>query len=257
MIGAVIGDAPRGGGLHRAGDRADPDLRRPGGDRGRERPAVQGAASADGRADAIGGAAHGAGRGRPGGQLDARPRHGARHDRHPRESARRGPTDARSSSTTRPRRYSGFARAATRTPGRRPRWTRSRAPRRFPRGKEWRAGRPCVVKPSTSPTSPSKAPTRARCERRSSRRAIARSWPCPLLREEQVIGVLAVIRKTPGEFAPEVVRAAHDVRHPVGPGDPERPALPRDREQEPAARGREPPQVRVPGQHVPRAADAR
>ena len=27
----------------------------------------------------------------------------------------------------------------------------------------------------------------------------------PLLREEQVIGVLAVSRKTPGDFAPEVV----------------------------------------------------
>ena len=45
-----------------------------------------------------------------------------------------------------------------------------------------------------------------------------------------------------------------DLRHPVGPRDPERSALPRDRGQEPAARGGEPPQVRVPRQHVPRAA---
>ena len=51
-------------------------------------------------------------------------------------------------------------------------------------------------------------------------------------------------------------RAPQDLRHPVGPGHPERPALPGDRGQEPAARGGQPPQVRVPRQHVPRAADA-
>ena len=38
-------------------------------------------------------------------------------------------------------------------------------------------------------------------------------------------------------------RAAADLRHPVGPGHPERPALPGDRGQEPAARGRQPAQV--------------
>ena len=36
-------------------------------------------------------------------------------------------------------------------------------------------------------------------------RAIARCSACPLLREDQVIGVLTVSRKTPGDFAPEVV----------------------------------------------------
>ena len=50
--------------------------------------------------------------------------------------------------------------------------------------------------------------------------------------------------------------APEDVRHPVGAGHPERPAVPRDRRQKPAARGREPPQVGVPREHVPRAADA-
>ena len=73
----------------------------------------------------------------------------------------------------------------------------------------------------------------------------------PLLREDQIIGSLSVNRKAPGAFAPEVIERPEDLRHAVGPGDPERPPLPRDRGQGPAARGREPPQVGVPGQHVP------
>ena len=51
--------------------------------------------------------------------------------------------------------------------------------------------------------------------------------------------------------------ASEDLRHPVRVGHPERAPVPRDRGQEPATRSREPPQVRVPRQHVPRAADAR
>ena len=78
----------------------------------------------------------------------------------------------------------------------------------------------------------------------------------PLLREEQIIGSLSLNRKAPGEFPPEVVERPEDLRHPVGPGHPERPALPGDRGQEPAARGGQPAQVRVPRQHVPRAAHA-
>ena len=51
-------------------------------------------------------------------------------------------------------------------------------------------------------------------------------------------------------------RPPEDVRDPVGAGDRERAPVPRDRGQEPPARGREPAQVGLPGQHVPRAADA-
>ena len=51
-------------------------------------------------------------------------------------------------------------------------------------------------------------------------------------------------------------RAAGDVREPVGPRHPERPPVPRARAQDPRARGGQPAQVRVPGQHVARAADA-
>jgi two-component system NtrC family sensor kinase len=50
-------------------------------------------------------------------------------------------------------------------------------------------------------------------------------------------------------------RAPQDVRDPVGPGHPERAPLPGARRQEPPARGRQPAQVGVPRQHVPRAAD--
>ena len=78
----------------------------------------------------------------------------------------------------------------------------------------------------------------------------------PLFLEERVIGALGVSRKTPGEFAPEIVRAPHDVCHPVGACHPERAPVPGDRGQEPAARSGQPPQVRVPRQHVPRAPDA-
>ena len=79
----------RGPSLLGQADRAPRDVRQPGGDRHRERPPVQRAAGADGRADAIGGAAHGAGRGRPCRQLDAGRRGGARHDRLARQPARR------------------------------------------------------------------------------------------------------------------------------------------------------------------------
>ena len=55
----------------------------------RERAAVQGAGGADGRADPVGRAADGAGRGQSGGELDAGRRDGARHDRLPRQPAGR------------------------------------------------------------------------------------------------------------------------------------------------------------------------
>ena len=51
-------------------------------------------------------------------------------------------------------------------------------------------------------------------------------------------------------------RSAEDLRDTVGAGHPERPALPGDRGEGPAARGREPAQERVPRQHVARAAHA-
>ena len=63
--------------------RAAQDLRRPGGDRHRERAAVHRAAGADARAHALGGRAAGPRRGQPGRQLHARSRGRARHHREP------------------------------------------------------------------------------------------------------------------------------------------------------------------------------
>ena len=54
----------------------------------------------------------------------------------------------------------------------------------------------------------------------------------------------------------ETARAAADLRQPVGARHRQRAAVPRAGAQERRAAGREPAQVGVPGQHVPRAADA-
>ena len=71
-----------------------------------------------------------------------------------------------------------------------------------------------------------------------------------------MLGGLVVNRTTPGAFSARGRRAAADLRHPVGAGHPERPPLPRAGGEEPAARGGQPAQDRVPGQHEPRAAHA-
>ena len=69
--------SPDGRALHRRRARAAPDIRRPGGDRHRERAAVPGAAGAQPRADRGAGAADGDQRGAEGHQpLDVRPRAG-------------------------------------------------------------------------------------------------------------------------------------------------------------------------------------
>ena len=76
----------------------------------------------------------------------------------------------------------------------------------------------------------------------------------PMVHEGRLIGCLGVTRNRPGDFPVETHRAAAHLRDAIGPGHPECPALSRDRGQEPAAGGGEPAQVRVPRQHVARAA---
>jgi GAF domain-containing protein len=76
----------------------------------------------------------------------------------------------------------------------------------------------------------------------------------PLIAEDQLVGALIVMRKRTGTFGGG--SAAPDFCHPICPGHPERPTLPGNRGQEPPARSRQPAQVRVSGQHVPRAAHA-
>ena len=72
-IGAITRHRRRTCDVLRPTDRHAPDLRRPGGHRDREHAAVQGAAVAHAGTRALGRAAACAGRGKPGGQLDARP----------------------------------------------------------------------------------------------------------------------------------------------------------------------------------------
>ena len=97
---------------------------------------------------------------------------------------------------------------------------------------------------SAAPRAPRSAPATGRC------------WRCRCCARTSIVGALAVQRKAPGRVRARGRRAAQDLRHPVGAGDPERAPVPRDRGEGPAARGREPAQVPVPRQHEPRAEDA-
>ncbi len=66
----------------------------------------------------------------------------------------------------------------------------------------------------------------------------------------------SVDRNVPGAFLPRWSSCCKTFADPVGAGDPERPAVPRDRAEGPRARGGEPAQERVPRQHVARIAHA-
>ena len=197
--------------------------------------------------------AAGARRGRTGGQLHPRPGDGAEHDRVAGRPARgrrrrldlrvrRGhpgvPAPARLTTTTRS-------------------WSRASGPRRsgWARGSSGRAAerREPMQVPDIVQEGAYQSHLRDILLRMGYRALLA----VPLVREDQVIGALvdepASARGVPARGR----RAPEDVRHPVGAGHPERAALPRDRGEGPPARGRQPAQVPVPGQHEPRAQDAR
>ena len=76
----------------------------------------------------------------------------------------------------------------------------------------------------------------------------------PLLAGDQIVGALVVRRKAPGEFPQNTVDLLADFRGAIGPGDPERAAIQRDRGEEPSTRGSKRAQVAVPRQHEPRTA---
>ena len=76
----------------------------------------------------------------------------------------------------------------------------------------------------------------------------------PLLREERIMGALTVWRKETGSFSPGSRKPSSDLCDSIRPRDTKRAALPRDRGEKQADRGRQPPQVGVPCQHVARAA---
>ena len=78
----------------------------------------------------------------------------------------------------------------------------------------------------------------------------------PLLREEQIIGGLTSFAENDGELPAGSCKSLTNFRDPIGPRDPKRPAVPGNRGEEPPDRGRQPAQVGIPRQHVPRAAHA-
>ena len=79
----------------------------------------------------------------------------------------------------------------------------------------------------------------------------------PMLRGDQLVGVLG---HPPSDdrvrSRPTWSSCCESARQPVGAGHPQRAPVRRAGDEDPRAGGRQPAQVRVPGQHVPRAADS-
>ena len=174
-------------------------------------------------------------------------------DRLARRPARRRRRRRRSSSTTRRPRSSRCARPTTSTRRCVDGAQRDADPARARASSgAWRSR----ASRSRSPTSPRRAPTRAGCATSCSGTGVRALLAVPLLREDHLIGSLAVTRKTPGEFPPEVVDLlrtfATQSALAIQNARLFREIEEKSRELEVA----EPPQVRVPGQHVPRAAHA-
>ena len=174
-------------------------------------------------------------------QLVARPRDGADHHRRARQPARR----RRRGHRLRVRRAAEALRAPRHRQISPTSWSRSlrRTPIRRGEGVVGRMARDRASR-SRSPTSPRPAPTPARLRdvllRGGHRAAAGRAAPARGSGPRRA----QVIRDgRPGEFPQRGRRPAPDVRHPVGAGDPERPAVPRARGEEPAARGGRPAQV--------------
>ena len=80
------------------------------------------------------------------------------------------------------------------------------------------------------PTSPMNGNTPAARVRPTADRLGYRSLlAVPLLREQQIMGGLTVWRKEAGSFSTGSRQSSSDVCDAIGPGDPKRPAVPRDR----------------------------
>ena len=215
-------------------DRSGPDLRRSGGDRDRERAAVQGAA-------------------------ERRPKRCRARWSSSRRWARSGRRSARRSSLRPCSRRSCRAPCSSRgsTPARSTNTTSTRRLFRPAGGGEHRRGnrrRRCARRRSAQATAPSGAP-RAReptqvpdtldadyparlRELLDPGRAIARCSPCRCCARSRLLGALLVQPQVAGRVRAGDRRAAEDVRHPVGARDPERAPVPRDRGERPAARRR-------------------
>ena len=187
------------------------DLRRPGGHRHRNVRLFKRAASADAGADLLGRAAHGPRRGRPGGQLDARPRDRARPRSSAGRSSSRAPTGARSSSTTRAGESSRLARDhAVETD--RSRWLRQGA------ASEGKARRPRGGHARADPGSGHRGTRRLReasCADGTCSRGFRALLAVPLVREDRLIGwPRRRPPRGPASSPPEAIELAADVRRP-------------------------------------------
>ena len=210
------------------------------------------AAGAHRRAGALGRGAAGAGRGQPGGQLDARPRDGAVRRSSPRRCSSRAPMPARST-------CSASARSEFRL-----RATYGMSDELIAAIDEQRIGAR-RGRASASATQRRDAVQMPDLDERAAY-ADARASSCdagfrallvvPLLRPDRIVGALVVRRREPGEFpqatvdllqtfAAQSVLAIQNAR-----------LFSEIEEKSRAARDREPAQVAVPRQHEPRAAHA-
>ena len=72
----------------------------------------------------------------------------------------------------------------------------------------------------------------------------------PMLGSDKIIGVLVIRRRGTGEFPPDVIELARNLRQSVGTGDRQRAAVSGTGDEDPRTRNRQQPQVGIPRQHV-------
>ena len=251
-IGVIIASARRGPAVLRQADRAAADLRRPGGHRHRERPPVHRAAGAHRRAHALGGRAGGAGRGRPRHLLHAGPRDRAGHRRVAGQRAGRD-RRRRDLRVRRRRRAPSACGRPTGSPRSSSAVLRT-TPLVYGEGAVGRAAktREPIQMADVTDTDAYSSRVRDALLRFGYRSLLA----VPLLSEDEVVGALVVNRHAAGAFADRTVELLRTFAAQSALAIQNARLFQRDRGQEPAARGRQPAQVGVPGQHVARAAHA-
>ena len=244
------GVAQRGQPVRRAREDDRLRVRRPGGDGDERGEAGPAAGVPERRARPQGRRAGGAARGRGGRELQPRRRQRARRPSPSTPSSCPAPTVARSWST--PSRTAPSPSAASTAPSRA--WSRSctRSASTWTRPWSGLAARQRRPTRRDGPRRDRPRPSPGRPPR--GRLAVGGGGPDAARRPDR-----RRPRRTPqadGRLLRGDPRPPGDVRQPVRDRPAQRPALPRAEGAELRARAGQPPQVRVPGQHVPRAADA-